>query len=60
MNNQMVNYKRQRSQRVPKARVSVFMELRCAILPAGGCVHQCGSSLNLNLLGFYGGLITYK
>ena len=40
------------SGRVPSTGASIPVELRCITLPARGCAHQPGISLNPVLLGF--------
>lgn len=40
-------------------RISVLVELRYAILPPYGCVHQCGIALSIIFTEFYAGFIAY-
>lgn len=41
----------------PSTGASVPTELSCVILPACGCIHQPGSSLDPILIIFYGGFL---
>lgn len=58
MNNQMVSYIGQRSQRVPKQELLSSWNEDVPPPPACERVHQLASSPNLNFLDFHGGLIT--